>query len=128
VLKLIFNNKTKVMKKTMVTIVCTLMISFASLSSFAQTEKGAAIIDNSKIKVTEYTSMPGKDVCGSGRHSHAAHLTVVLNAATVKIITADGKATEQKVPAGATFWSEAETHTVINNGKEQVKIYIIEVK
>ncbi len=86
------------------------------------------IVDNNKIKVTEYSGMPGKDVCGKEKHIHPAHLTVVLSHASVKITTAEGKIIEQKVPAGATFWSEAETHTVVNAGKEAIHIYIIEPK
>ena len=86
------------------------------------------IIDNDKLKVTEYTGMPGKDICGDGKHNHPAHLTILLTEATVKITTAEGKTVEQKVPAGAAFWSETETHTVVNNGTAPVKAYIIELK
>lgn len=86
------------------------------------------IVDNDKIKVTEYNGMPDKDVCGIGKHDHPAHLTIVLSDASVKITTAEGKVVEQKVPAGTTFWSDAETHTVVNSGKGVAHLYIIEPK
>lgn len=86
------------------------------------------LIDNSKVKVTEYDGAPGKDVCGAGKHSHPGHLTVLLTAATVTITGADGKVVTQTVPAGTVFWSEAETHKVINSGSAPVKAYLIETK
>src|SRR5882757_7316665 len=36
------------------------------------------LIDNDKIKVTEYTSQPGQEVCGQGQHTHADHTTILL--------------------------------------------------
>ncbi len=86
------------------------------------------ILENKKIKVTEFDSEPGYDVCGPGKHSHPAHLTVLLTDAEVTVTLPDGKTIQQKAPAGAAFWSEAETHTVVNNGNKPVKSYIIETK
>jgi hypothetical protein len=86
------------------------------------------IIDNAQVKVTELVSQPGKDMCGLGKHSHPAHLTVMLSDATVTVTTPTGKVVTQKVPAGTTFWSEAETHTVINSGSTTSKMQIIEYK
>jgi len=98
----------------------------AQASSMSPTTK--VMLDNSKVKVTEYDSAAGKDVCGVGKHSHPAHLTILLTEATVTITTADGKVIIQKVPAGTAFWSEAETHTVVNSGDMPVKAYLIETK
>ena len=39
------------------------------------------VFENDKVKVTEYASTPGKDVCGKGKHSHAAHLSIFLTEA-----------------------------------------------
>lgn len=89
---------------------------------------GKVIIDNDQVKVTEIVSQPGKDMCGLGKHSHPAHLTVMLSDATVTVTTPTGKVMTQKVPAGTTFWSEAETHTVINSGSAASKMQIIEYK
>jgi hypothetical protein len=89
---------------------------------------GKVIIDNPQVKVTEIVSLPGKDMCGLGKHSHPAHLTVMLSDATVTVTTPTGKVMTQKMPAGTTFWSEAETHTVINSGSATTKMQIIEYK
>lgn len=89
---------------------------------------GKLLLENDQVKVYEYESSPGKDVCGLGKHSHPAHLTVILTDATVTITSADGKVTTQKVSAGTTFWSEAETHTVINSGTGYQKCQIVVTK
>lgn len=86
------------------------------------------LFENSRMKVTEFQAEPGKDICGTGKHSHPAHLTIVVTDAKIKLIKADGKVIETQVPAGSSFWSEAETHEVINNGDKPVKVYIVEPK
>ena len=59
--------------------------------TMAQTSRPKVLVDNSKMTVTQFYSLPGADVCGKGKHSHPAHLTVLLTAATVTITTANGK-------------------------------------
>ncbi len=86
------------------------------------------VLENDKVKVVEYTSQPGGDVCGEGIHKHPPHLTVLLTAAKVQVLLPDGRKLNQNAPAGTTFWSEAETHSVSNMGKTPVKAYIIEYK
>ena len=86
------------------------------------------ILENSRLKVTEYVSTPGKDVCGIGRHSHNPHLTILLTDALANLIMEDGKSELFYLKAGTTFWSEAETYTVINNGDKPTKVYLIETK
>ena len=86
------------------------------------------ILENSKLKVTEYVSTAGKDVCGKGKHYHGAHLSILLTDAKVQVINADGKAQLFELPAGTTFWSEPETHVAINNGTKTVRAYIVELK
>jgi hypothetical protein len=107
-----------------------LLLLIFTLSVKAQTSAGQpkVLVDNDKIKVTRFISDPGKDVCGAGKHSHPAHLTVLLTDATVTITQADGKVITRKAPAGTSFWSGAETHEVINSGKIPMKVLIIETK
>ena len=102
-----------------------------SASAFSQTKPaplGKVIIDNESVKVTSLESSPGKDMCGLGKHSHGAHLTVLLTDANITITTPDGKVVSQKAKAGTTFWSEPETHTVINSGTSVIKAQMIEYK
>ena len=38
------------------------------------------ILENDQLKVTEYVSNPGNDVCGAGKHSHPAQTYGVYRA------------------------------------------------
>jgi hypothetical protein len=86
------------------------------------------VLENDKLKVTEYSSMPGKDVCGKGKHTHPAHLSILLTDAIVRQTTPDGKIRDFVLKSGATFWSEPGTHIAINNGNMPAKVYIVEIK
>ena len=61
------------------------------------------ILENDKVKVTEYISTPGKDVCGKGMHTHAPHLSILLTDAKVTVTTPDGKTQIFDVKAGLRF-------------------------
>jgi beta-alanine degradation protein BauB len=85
--------------------------------------------ENDKLRVLDYNSRPGMGVCGSGMHSHPAHLTVVVSGGSVRIKTPDGKMLEQHdIPVGVVFWSEAETHIVENISGSNMRSLIIELK
>ena len=86
------------------------------------------IVENDKVKVTEYVSNAGKDICGKGKHTHAPHLSILLTNAKVTVTTADGNTQIYNVKEGATFWSEAETHIAINSGNSMARAYIVELK
>lgn len=115
------------MKRYPVVLLMTAFFFFAQQIS-AQSNDPKLVIDNAKLKVTEYNAGPGEDVCGKGQHSHAPHLTIILTSATVQVTTVDGKKINQQVPSGTTFWSEAETHAVVNTGKEKIRFQIVEAK
>ncbi len=86
------------------------------------------VFENDRMRVLEFNSKPGMGVCGSGIHSHPAHLTVALSPAKVRI-KAEGGATfvgENKL--GDVFWSEAETHEVENISGKDVRALMIEWK
>jgi hypothetical protein len=53
---------------------------------------------------------------------------VALSPATNHVITRDGKTLENTLKFGDVFWSEAGTHSVINNGKATVRLLLLEVK
>ena len=86
------------------------------------------IVENDKVKVTEYVSNPGKDICGKGKHTHAPHLSILLTDAKVTLTTPDGKTQIFDLKAGTAFWSEAETHIAINSGSKMAKAYLVELK
>lgn len=95
---------------------------------YAQSSDGKVVLDNADVKVYEFESTPGKDVCGAGKHSHPAHLSVLLTDASITITTPEGKVSTKKMKAGTTFWSPAETHMVVNSGAGNVKVQLVEVK
>ena len=118
------------MKQTIITAIC--LICFVV---YGKSQQNSAIIDtikvvleNDKVKVTEYSSTPGKDICGKGKHMHPPHLTIFLTDAKARLTMADGKTKDFDLKAGTTLWSEAETHMVINNGNKPAKVYLVEVK
>jgi hypothetical protein len=84
--------------------------------------------ENDKLRVLDYRSRPGMGVCGSGMHSHPAHLTVVLTPGKVRVKTADGKMGTEENKEPFVFWSEAETHEVENISGRDMRAYLIELK
>ncbi len=92
-----------------------------------QPQNYRVVVDNPQVRVLSYTGRPGMGVCGSGMHSHPAHLTVLLTPAKVKV-TSGGKTEVHDMPAGASFWEPAITHEVENIGGSDVRSLLIEVK
>ena len=84
-------------------------------------------LENNRVRVLEYNGLPGMGVCGTGVHSHPAHLTVRLTPAKVKI-TQNGRTVEIENKLGDVFWSEAQTHETENIGGANVRSLIIELK
>lgn len=98
-------------------------------ASKVQAQSYRVAFENDKVRVLEYNSRPGMGVCGTGMHSHPAHLTVLLSSGSVRIRTADGKVVEQdNIPLGQVFWSEAETHVTENISGNNIRSLILEFK
>lgn len=86
------------------------------------------VFENDRVRVLEYVSRPGLGLCGRGRHSHPAHLNVLLTDSKAKITTAEGKTFFSQKKAGDVFWEDAATHTVENIGGSGVRAYMVELK
>ena len=86
------------------------------------------IIDNDKMKVVEFDSMPHGNVCGAGIHHHEPHLTVLLSDAKVQITAENGESQIVEAPSGMSIWSESETHSVINKGDQPTKMLLVYLK
>ena len=94
-----------------------------------QAQSYRVAFENDKLRVLEYNSRPGMGVCGSGMHSHPAHLTVLLSSGSVRIRTPNGRIIVQdNIPLGQVFWSEAETHDVENVSGNNIRSLILEFK
>jgi len=86
------------------------------------------VLDNDKLKVIEYYSLPQGNVCGEGMHHHEPHMTVVLSDAKVQITSENGESQIVEVKSGTTIWFDSETHAVINTGDEPAKMLLVYVK
>ncbi len=134
------------MKKNIPFLLTALLLSAPALLH-AQSDPGTRVIlENDRIKITEYTSQPGQDVCGIGNHKHGNHATILLTDAKVKEIQADGtevietyladkhqytasqNGKNETVDIDGAFWAKAATHRVTNIGNNVLKFYIIETK
>lgn len=85
------------------------------------------LVDNKSVRVLEYNGLPGMGVCGTGMHSHPAHLTVLLTPAHVRVVD-HGRVFVANNKVGDVFWSEAVTHETENIGGANVRSLIIELK
>jgi beta-alanine degradation protein BauB len=109
------------------------MIAFAEDSGAqdavqSQPQSYRVAFENDKVRVLEYNGRPGMGVCGTGMHSHPAHLTVLLSAGKVRVKTPDGKVEIHNDPIGAVFWSDAVTHEVENISGSNIRALLIELK
>ena len=86
------------------------------------------VLENDRVRVLEYKSLPGFGVCGQGKHSHPAHLTIAMADGKVKVVTEDGKMFAADEKSGRIFWAPAETHSVENISGRPMRAYMIELK
>jgi hypothetical protein len=110
------------------------LLAFASAGAQAQDAAKVqpraykVVLENEQVRVVEFNSRPGMGVCGTGMHSHPAHLSVALSPARVKVKLPDGKVIEARNAVGDVWWSEAETHEVENISGRDVRALIVELK
>lgn len=119
------------MKKLFITlfVVCfTLVGKSQSQSGNTGNVTAPVILENDKVKVTEFVSASGADACGKGKHSHNERLVIAITDASIKMTTEDGKTQNLELKAGTAFWGGTETHSVVNIGKQPAKFYAVEVK
>ena len=96
----------------------------------ARSQPGAyrVVLENERVRVLEFRSRPGMELCGVGKHSHPAHLTIALTEAKVRVTLEDGRKIVAASKPGDVFWSEAETHATENIGGGEVRALIVELK
>jgi beta-alanine degradation protein BauB len=119
------------MRFTSVFAVLAVPLVFAVMPAHAQDPVKAApqafkeILNNSEVRVLEYSSKPGQK---EAMHSHPAILLYVLQGGKLKSTTADGTSKEIEYKTGDIQWREAITHTGENVGTTEMKSLLIEVK
>ena len=119
------------MKLTSVIFAIAVALGFAVTPSLAQDPVKAApqafkeILNNSEVRVLEYSSKPGHK---EAMHSHPAVLMYVIQGGKLKSTTPDGTSKEIDYKTGDIQWREAVTHTGENVGTTEMKSLLIEVK
>jgi quercetin dioxygenase-like cupin family protein len=114
-------------------VLCVLAFAFmvAAIPAHAQDPVKAApqafkeILNNSEVRVLEYSSKPGQK---EAMHSHPAVLLYVLQGGKLKSTTPDGTSKEIEYKTGDIQWRDAVTHTGENVGTTEMKSLLIEVK
>ena len=120
-------NKMLVVATTGLTLAALATATLGQDAARVQPESYRVLIDNRSVRVLEYNGRPGMGVCGTGLHSHPAHLTVLLSEAHVRIKD-HGRVFLANNKPGDVFWSEAVTHETENIGGANVRSLIIELK
>ena len=119
------------MRLTSVLCILGLAFMFAAIPALAQDPVKAApqafkeILNNSEVRVLEYSSKPGQK---EAMHSHPAILLYVLQGGKLKSTAPDGTSKEIQYKTGDIQWREAVTHTGENVGTTEMKSLLIEVK
>jgi quercetin dioxygenase-like cupin family protein len=119
------------MKLTSAIFATAVALGFAAAPSLAQDPVKAApqafkeILNNSEVRVLEYSSKPGQK---EAMHSHPAVLLYVIQGGKLKSTAPDGTSKEIEYKTGDIQWREAVTHTGENVGTTEMKSLLIEVK
>lgn len=115
--------------KKLILIICVSLSAFAIAKAQdpAKTnpDQFKVILNNQQVRVMEVRMKPGAK---SQMHSHPNHVICALSGGTVKFTTADGKAHTTMIKPGQAVWHNAESHSVENVGKNEMRSLDIELK
>ena len=111
------------------------ILAVACLGLFAATPvkssavpNGRVVFENEQTRVIEYRTNGGRDACGTGMHSHPAHLYIMLNDAKLRTVLPDGKEEFTNAKAGEVGWEAAGTHRCESVAGNHVGLFVIEIK
>jgi quercetin dioxygenase-like cupin family protein len=119
------------MKLTSVLLLFAVALMFAAMPALAQDPVKAAPeafkerLNNSEVRVLEYSSKPGQK---EALHSHPAIILYIIQGGKFKSTLQDGTFKEVEYKAGDIQQREAVTHTGENVGTTELKALLIEVK
>ena len=85
------------------------------------------LMENSEVRVLEYSSVPGMGVCGAGVHSHPRALNILLTPARVRV-TSKGKTFVATNKEGDVWYTPAVTHEAENISGHGVRSVMVEFK
>ncbi len=108
-----------------------LVVSLVALPLFAQDAAKVGpdvykcIFENEKVRVCEVTFKPGASVAV---HSHPQHLVYVMTPGKLHITPVGKAPVDVDFKPGMAVWSEAETHSAVNQGKTELRGLVVELK
>lgn len=108
-------------------LLCLFAPAMAQNAAHIQPRSYRVVGDNSDVRILEFNAQPGMGVCGTGVHSHPAHVTVLLSPQRV-LIHQGGKTFVKEGKAGDSFYEPPVTHEVENVGGSPARSLIIEFK
>jgi hypothetical protein len=123
-------NKLGISGRTMVfglTAVVTASTLWAQDPAKVQPRSYRVLLENSEVRVLEYSSVPGMGVCGAGVHSHPRALNILLTPARVRV-TAKGKTFVATNKEGDVWYTPAVTHEAENISGHGVRAVMVEFK
>ena len=88
-------------------------------------DKYKVLLENSCVRVLEYTDMPGQQ---THQHSHPSFVLYALEPFQRKIHMPNGKVINRSFKKGDVIWSPAQTHIGENTGKTPTHAIIVEHK
>ena len=84
------------------------------------------VLENDRVRVLEYTLLPGKR---DHRHTHPRRVAHVIAGGTLRVHFPDGRHLDFEEKAGDTSWGDpAPLHDTENIGTTPIKILLVEVK
>ena len=109
------------------TLFCAVAPAVAQDAAHVQPRSYRVVLDNADVRVLEFNARPGMGICGTGLHSHPAHVTVMLSPQRV-LIHQGGKVFVKEGKVGDAFFEPPVTHEVENIGGTPARSLIIELK
>lgn len=83
------------------------------------------VFENDRLRLLEVTMAPGAE---SDLHSHPDYLVYALSDGNVRLSAANGESAEVPITSGMTMWREAEEHSALNIGDQELRALFIELK
>jgi len=83
------------------------------------------LMENNRVRVFIAKFQPGVK---AAMHSHPDHVIYVLNGSKIKMTSPGKKATDIELKTGQAIFLEAQSHEVVNIGKTNLELLIIELK
>jgi beta-alanine degradation protein BauB len=92
----------------------------------ASPENFHLVLENDKVRVLEYTLLPGKK---DHQHTHPRRVAHVMSGGTLRVGFPDGTSMVFEEKAGESSWSEpSPLHDTENIGTTPIKILLVEIK